>query len=333
MFVPEVRIDPERAGPAKRPDPRTRGGREPLSLHQSLMQSRASSSAEDRGGHVEDVHRIHVPTAEIRKSEDPVSVVNIPLGRPTSDLLLGREVERPVERSIRRPVRRRAGDLFHHRARVDIAGDADDRVVRDVESTHVRKEILPLDRGHRTDGSQNRTFVRCALQEFRREQVGQFLLRAVLLTSDLLHHHLPLPLDLLRIEDTVHHSVEEHVEYEGEIAAGDHRVVRGVLRCRERVVVSSKGFDDAIHLADIPSPRALEEHVLRKMGESGALRTLIHRAHADPKVCRYKGYGMYLFDEYGQSVRKDRPAEGKKRRIRAVSGSLEGHDFHSTDTD
>ena len=113
--------------------------------------------------------------------------------------------------------------------------------------------------------------------------VAEHVLRVVLGAADLLQHHLDLARDLDRIEDRVLDGVGEHVEAEQGGVGGQRGVVAGGVERGEGVDASARALDGAGDLADAARPRALEEHVLVEVRESGLVRALVGRAHAAPR--------------------------------------------------
>jgi hypothetical protein len=119
------------------------------------------------------------------------------------------------------------------------------------------------------------------LQPLEHEIVGRIFGGA-----DLLHDHVLLALQLLRIERRIGQDVGENVERERHVGREHARVIGRALDTGRGVEVAADGLDLLGDLAG-GSPRgALEGHMLQEMGDAMLVGALIAAATAGPDAER-----------------------------------------------
>ncbi len=137
----------------------------------------------------------------------------------------------------------------------------------------------------------------------------------------LVHHHLPLVLELLggQSGEEESHPVRLEPEREIEVARGEGLVV-------VRAVVPGRSIGDATDLLQVAEVvvradvgAALEEHVLEKVSEAGASRTLVLGTDVVPEVDRHERQGGVAMQHDLETVRelvaRERPVpQGRQRR-------------------
>jgi hypothetical protein len=142
---------------------------------------------------------------------------------------------------------------------------------------------------------------RARLQVIEHQIVGR-----VFGCPDLLHDHVLLALEFVRIECGVRENVGQHVERERHIGFQHACVVGGGLKARRGVDVAAHRLDLLGDLARATALGALERHVLQEMRDAVLVGLLVAAAGADPHAKR-RGLQMR------HAVGGDREAGGKTR--------------------
>ena len=138
--------------------------------------------------------------------------------------------------------------------------------------------------GHALGGAQDRRPVRVHPVGPPVAEIRENVSRGIFRAADFLDHDLLLALDFLGVENRVPHGVGQNIHRSAQGDTGYGRVIDGDIEGRVRVDASPSAFDFSGHFAHAAAGRALEEHVLMKMGQARFVRAFIGGAHTRPDL-------------------------------------------------
>ena len=169
---------------------------------------------------------------------------------------------------------------------IDRAGRRHHHVGRAIVAREIGRELAAVERAHGLARAEDRTADRLAgirrlLQPVEHEVVGR-----VLGGADLLHDHVLLALQFLRIERRLGQDVGQHVERERHVGLEHARVIGGGLVTGRGVEIAADRLDLLGDLARGAPRRALERHVLEQMRDAVLVGALVAAAGADPDAER-----------------------------------------------
>ena len=160
-------------------------------------------------------------------------------------------------------------ELLGQPVRIEIAGHGDDHAVAGILFPVIVHHLLPADPGQALRRAQNGVADGIAAVHQLGDDLHDILVRSVLDHLDLLQDHLPLPFDLFFVEDGSGQDIDEDLRSLIDVGGQGLDVVAGGLPSREGVAHAA---DPVRILSDLPGRpllRALEHHMLNKMGNAG----------------------------------------------------------------
>ena len=195
---------------------------------------------------------------------------------------------RGIRRRRQRPIEvgEPALDLRHHRLVIDRAGGSHHHVGRAVVAREVGRKLAAVERAHGLARPQDRAADRLVRKRRLLQPLEHQIVGRILGGADLLHDHVLLALQLLRIERRIGQDVGENVERERHVGREHARVISRALDAGGGVKVAADRLD---LLGDLPggSPAgALEGHMLQEMRDAVLVRPLVAAATAGPDAER-----------------------------------------------
>jgi len=120
----------------------------------------------------------------------------------------------------------------------------------------------------------------------------------------LVHHHLALGVEVLLGEGGQEeaHAVRFEPQGEVEMVGGHGLVVIGAVEPGRAVGDSADLLDETEMVVSAHMLAPLKEHVLEQVGEPGAARPLVARAHVIPEVDRHQRQGSALVEHDPQAI-------------------------------
>ncbi len=169
---------------------------------------------------------------------------------------------------------------------IDRAGGSDQHVGGAIVAGEIGGEPGTVERAHGRGRAQDRAADRLAGERGFLQPVPDEIVRGVFRRADLLHDHVLLALQLLRVERRIGEDVGKHVERERHVGLEHARVVGRGLDRGGRVEVAADRLDLLGDLARAAPGCALERHVLEQMRDAVLVGALVAAAGADPDAER-----------------------------------------------
>ena len=170
------------------------------------------------------------------------------------------------------------------RFQIELPSDGKHGIVRAVVLLAERDERLARDGRNLLLRAQDRARQRMIAEVRLREQIVHQVLRRVLAHGDLLENDAALLFKLRLVHLRIQQQIGQQAHRALQMLGNDLRIIAGAVLCRERVHLAADGVHlhgDFLRRAIL---RALEKHVLYKVGQAALLLRLVHGARADPQA-------------------------------------------------
>ena len=169
---------------------------------------------------------------------------------------------------------------------IDRAGRDDHHIGAAIVAREIRGEPRPVERTHRRAGTENRSPHRLTGKGDLLQPVPDEIVRGILGRTDLLHDHVLLALQLLRIKCRIGEDVGEDIERKRHVGAQNAGIIGGRLGRGGGIEIAPYRFDLLRDLARGAARRALEGHVLEEVRDAVLVGALVAAAGADPDAQR-----------------------------------------------